>query len=156
MTPSAAVSESEDWEFISKGTMMGRKGIHFLKTKSKAEAERIWHEALRLGPMGGEEVPLEHAQGRVLDGDQLRVVICMVYCQHCGTQNDEASGYCTQCGAALQAPERPREVRTEVRRHGEPRDDECFGLPNGDAICGAIFGGIIIIAETSMMIQPRS
>jgi putative molybdopterin biosynthesis protein len=48
---------------------MGRKGIHFLKTVSKAEAERIWHDALRLGPLGSEELPLAEAQGRVLDGD---------------------------------------------------------------------------------------
>jgi len=50
---------------------MARKGIHFLKTVSKSEAERIWHDALRLGPLGGEEVPLAQAQGRVLDGDIL-------------------------------------------------------------------------------------
>ena len=50
---------------------MGRKGIHFLKTKSKAEAERIWHEALSLEPLGSENVLLAEAQGRVLDGDIL-------------------------------------------------------------------------------------
>jgi len=50
---------------------MGRKGIHFLKTVSKSEAERIWHDALRLDPLGGEEVPIAEAQGRVLDGDIL-------------------------------------------------------------------------------------
>ena len=50
---------------------MGRKGIHFLKTKSKSEAERIWHEALHLGPLGGVEVPLAEAQGRVLERDVL-------------------------------------------------------------------------------------
>ena len=50
---------------------MGRKGIHFLKTVSKAEAERTWHAALRLGPLGGEEVPLARARGRILDGDIL-------------------------------------------------------------------------------------
>jgi putative molybdopterin biosynthesis protein len=48
---------------------MARKGIHFLKTVSKPEAERIWHDALRLGPLGGEEVSLAEAQGRVLEGD---------------------------------------------------------------------------------------
>ena len=37
---------------------MGRKGIHFLKTVSKSEAERIWHAAVGLGPLDGEEVPL--------------------------------------------------------------------------------------------------
>jgi len=48
---------------------MARKGIHFLRTVSKPEAERIWHDALRLGPLGGEEVPVAEAQGRVLDAD---------------------------------------------------------------------------------------
>jgi putative molybdopterin biosynthesis protein len=50
---------------------MARKGIHFLRTVSKPEAERIWHDALRLRPLGGEEVSLAEAQGRVLDGDIL-------------------------------------------------------------------------------------
>jgi putative molybdopterin biosynthesis protein len=50
---------------------MGRKGIHFLKTVSKSEAERIWHDALSLDPLGGEEVPLAEAQDRVLEGDIL-------------------------------------------------------------------------------------
>ena len=48
---------------------MERKGIHFLKTVGKDEAERIWHRALRLGPLGSEEVSLAEARGRVLDGD---------------------------------------------------------------------------------------
>lgn len=50
---------------------MGRKGIHFLRTVSKAEAERIWHDALLLEPLGDEEVSLAEAQGRVLQGDIL-------------------------------------------------------------------------------------
>ncbi|MBW2257114.1 MAG: molybdopterin biosynthesis protein [Deltaproteobacteria bacterium] len=50
---------------------MAHRGIHFLKTVSKSEAERIWHEAIRLGPLGGEEVLLARAQGRILDGDIL-------------------------------------------------------------------------------------
>lgn len=50
---------------------MKHKGIHFLKTVSKPEAERIWHEALSLGPLDGQEVPLGEARGRVLDDDVL-------------------------------------------------------------------------------------
>jgi putative molybdopterin biosynthesis protein len=50
---------------------MARQGIHFLKTVSKAQAERIWHDALRLGPLGSEQLPLAEAQGRVLVGDLL-------------------------------------------------------------------------------------
>ncbi|MGD2123458.1 MAG: molybdopterin biosynthesis protein [Gemmatimonadota bacterium] len=50
---------------------MARKGIHFLKTVRKSEAERIWHEALNLDPLGSEEVPLTEAQGRILSEDIL-------------------------------------------------------------------------------------
>jgi putative molybdopterin biosynthesis protein len=50
---------------------MARRGIHFLKTVSKPEAERIWHDALSLGPLDGEEVPLAEAQDRVLEIDVL-------------------------------------------------------------------------------------
>jgi putative molybdopterin biosynthesis protein len=50
---------------------MERKGIHFLKTVSKSEAERIWHAALRLDPLGGESVALAQAQNRILQSDLL-------------------------------------------------------------------------------------
>jgi putative molybdopterin biosynthesis protein len=46
-------------------------GIHFLKTVSKKEAERVWHAALRLDSVGDEEVPLDEARDRVLSGDVL-------------------------------------------------------------------------------------
>lgn len=48
---------------------MARKGIHFLKTVSVSEAERIWHAALKLEPLGGEDVPLSESRGRILDDD---------------------------------------------------------------------------------------
>ncbi len=76
----------------------------------------------------------------------------MVYCQHCGQQNDDGAEYCAQCGAALQAREPAREVREVGKKTGHPKDDECFGLPNGDAICGVIFGGIIIIVGLSWIL----
>ena len=77
-------------------------------------------------------------------------MIRVVYCQHCGQQNDGDVEFCAQCGAALQAGDIAPEVRRpEVKRPGKPKDDECFGLPNGDSICGIIFGGIIIIAGLS-------
>jgi putative molybdopterin biosynthesis protein len=50
---------------------MASKRIHFLETVSKVEAERIWHDALDLSPIGAEEVPLEDARGRVLSEDLL-------------------------------------------------------------------------------------
>ena len=79
-------------------------------------------------------------------------MIRVVYCQHCGTENDDNAEFCKNCGAALGARETPRETRTEARRPGQPKDDECFGLPNGDAICGVIFGGIIIIVGISSIL----
>jgi putative molybdopterin biosynthesis protein len=48
---------------------MAHKGIHFLKTVSASAAERTWHAALKLEPLGGEDVPLSQAQGRILSGD---------------------------------------------------------------------------------------
>jgi len=50
---------------------MARKGIHFLRTVEKAEAERIWHAALTLDPVGVEIVPLAEARSRVLAEDLL-------------------------------------------------------------------------------------
>jgi putative molybdopterin biosynthesis protein len=50
---------------------MARKGIHFLKTVSRTEAERIWYEALDLSPLGAETVLLTEARGRVLATDVL-------------------------------------------------------------------------------------
>ena len=79
------------------------------------------------------------------------MVIRVVYCQHCGQQNDNNVEFCAQCGAALQAGVETPEVRRPVK-HGKPKDDECFGLPNGDAICGVIFGGIIIIVGLSWIL----
>jgi putative molybdopterin biosynthesis protein len=48
---------------------MGRRGIHFLKTVSLAEAKLRWRAALRLAPLEGEELPVAEAQGRVLEED---------------------------------------------------------------------------------------
>jgi tetrahydromethanopterin S-methyltransferase subunit E len=35
---------------------------------------------------------------------------------------------------------------TVVSRRGDKDRDECFGLPNGGAVCGLVFGAIVIIA----------
>ena len=78
-------------------------------------------------------------------------MIRLVYCQHCGQQNNDNAESCVQCGATLQARESAREVRRPGTT-GHPKDDECFGLPNGDAICGVIFGGIVIIVGVSWIL----
>jgi hypothetical protein len=39
----------------------------------------------------------------------------------------------------------PQRTRGASRK-GDRDRDECFGLPNGSAICGLIFGAVVIIA----------
>ena len=55
----------------------------------------------------------------------------MVYCSKCGTNNEEGTEFCVNCGAALY-PERGW-------RRPEKRD-ECFGLPRGGAFSASSLG----------------
>jgi len=68
----------------------------------------------------------------------------MVYCQKCGTKNEEDAEYCSNCGADLQA-NKPRRRR---RMDDRPRE-ECFGLPYGGAIVGIIVGIFLILIGLS-------
>ena len=61
----------------------------------------------------------------------------MVYCQDCGTINDDTAVDCSNCGASL------RTRRRTPRRAGR---DECFGLPQGGSIVGIIIGIVIILS----------
>ena len=61
----------------------------------------------------------------------------MVYCQECGTINDDAAVNCTNCGASLHSR------KSTSQRAGR---DECFGLPQGGTIAGIIIGILIILA----------
>jgi len=62
----------------------------------------------------------------------------MVYCQECGTDNEDNAEFCVKCGAALNP--------TRARRPIPPKkEDECFGLPRGGEIFGIIFGIMIIL-----------
>jgi tetrahydromethanopterin S-methyltransferase subunit E len=81
------------------------------------------------------------------------VIIEMVYCPKCGTQNEDDAKFCKKCGADLYAGETVTK-RTEAyagpsRRH---LDEECFGLPYGGAIVGVIIGLVIILAGVGMII----
>ena len=60
----------------------------------------------------------------------------LVYCQECGTNNDDTADQCSNCGAPL------RSRRITPRRAGR---DECFGLPQGGTIFGIIIGIVIIL-----------
>jgi uncharacterized membrane protein YvbJ len=68
----------------------------------------------------------------------------MVYCQSCGQQNPDNAETCTRCGADLY----PAKSKCTSGKRGR-ETDECFGLPNGGAIVGLIFGALIIIYGVS-------
>ncbi len=71
----------------------------------------------------------------------------MVYCTKCGTKNEEDAAVCVKCGASLFArPAWPRE-----RRRREKEEQECFGLPHGGIVVGAIIGIIIILVGLSQV-----
>jgi hypothetical protein len=61
----------------------------------------------------------------------------MVYCSNCGTNNEDDTQFCVNCGVALYQ-------NASVKTPQEKRD-ECFGLPHGSAIFGVVFGLIIIL-----------
>ena len=61
----------------------------------------------------------------------------MVYCPKCGTENEEDTQYCVECGASLY-------TSTSTRIPKEKRD-ECFGLPGGSSIVGILIGLAIIL-----------
>ena len=72
----------------------------------------------------------------------------MVYCQKCGTQNDDAAEFCVKCGASLQTG-----TSSSRRRERRKAEQECFGLPHGGAIAGIVFGVIILIWGITMLLQ---
>ena len=71
----------------------------------------------------------------------------MVYCSKCGTKNEDKSEVCIKCGSSLFITKR------EARRIARRREKECFGLPNGGAIAGLIFGIISIIWGLSLLAE---
>lgn len=70
----------------------------------------------------------------------------MVYCQKCGTKNEDEADFCASCGANLK-------TGTHVSRRHERRktEQDCFGLPHGGAIAGIILGIIILFWGLTMM-----
>jgi uncharacterized membrane protein len=85
----------------------------------------------------------------------------MVNCQQCGAKNAEDSDFCTKCGVKLElakpkiaakGEEIGRKAEEWGRRMGERAEEECFGLPGGGAICGAVFGILIILFGLSIVL----
>ena len=75
----------------------------------------------------------------------------MVYCSKCGTNNEEGTQYCTNCGASLY-PGIGGRGRPE--KH-EKREAECFGLPRGGVIFGLLIGIVIILVGINELLGLR-
>ena len=82
----------------------------------------------------------------------------MVYCENCGTKNEEEDEYCSKCGTPLKETDRERRRRERRERRdecfGAPYErrrqrDECFGLPHGSLIIGIVIGLLLIVAGLS-------
>jgi len=69
-------------------------------------------------------------------------ILVMVYCTHCGKQNEDSTEFCVDCGTSIYPEVSRRRWATRERR----RDDGCFGLPHGGAIVGLFIGILIIFA----------
>ena len=70
----------------------------------------------------------------------------MVYCQKCGTKNEDNADFCSKCGANLQTG-----VSSSQRETREKAEEDCFGLPHGGIIAAIIIGVLIIIFGVTML-----
>lgn len=70
----------------------------------------------------------------------------MVYCTKCGAKNDDDAVNCVKCNEPLISS---RAARRERRR----KENECFGLPNGGAIFGIVFGLLIVLWGVSAFLE---
>lgn len=75
----------------------------------------------------------------------------LVYCSKCGTQNPDDARVCSNCGAPLYTVGQP--YRGSDQEHYRRVQGECFGLPNGGAIAGLVFGVIIILLGVGLFLQ---
>ena len=62
----------------------------------------------------------------------------MVYCQKCGTKNDDDAEFCKKCATSLKDTKKTREKEFEKKC-----EDECEGGPSGRG--WSVFWGIIIV-----------
>ncbi|MFW9985704.1 MAG: zinc ribbon domain-containing protein [Candidatus Odinarchaeota archaeon] len=70
----------------------------------------------------------------------------MKTCDACGYENDTDADFCARCGAHLaDVKAKPAVVEKKDEDCYGKEEDECFGLPHGGAICGMLFGLIIIV-----------
>jgi len=66
------------------------------------------------------------------------VIVFMVACSKCGTENKDDAKFCVSCGAAMGLVER-------IEHRERSQRDECFGLPHGGAVFGLFIGAMIIL-----------
>ncbi len=74
----------------------------------------------------------------------------MVYCPKCGKKNEEDAEFCSSCGTPLKMVK-----HKEDTCFGQPEEryrEECFGIPHGGLIVGAIFGTLLIIIGISAIL----
>ena len=72
----------------------------------------------------------------------------MVYCQKCGTKNEDNADYCLKCGANLQTG-----THVSKRLERKKAEEDCFGLPNGNAIGGIILGIVVLLWGLTMILD---
>jgi len=71
-----------------------------------------------------------------------------VYCQKCGTKNEDNADYCLKCGANLQTG-----TPVSQRHERKKAEQDCFGLPNGGAIAGIVFGIMILLLGLTLWLD---
>lgn len=72
----------------------------------------------------------------------------MVYCQKCGTKNEDNAEFCSNCGVNLQTG-----TNASRRQEGKKAEQDCFGLPNGGAIGGIVLGIMILLWGLTTMLN---
>ncbi|MFW9830426.1 MAG: zinc-ribbon domain-containing protein [Candidatus Thorarchaeota archaeon] len=78
----------------------------------------------------------------------------MKSCAACNYENEDDAEFCARCGAHLTEAKAKPHISTKKKDddcYGS-EEQECFGLPYGGAICGIIFGVIIILWAAGLLL----
>ena len=75
----------------------------------------------------------------------------MVYCQQCGAKNEDDAEFCAQCGASLYPAKAAKEQGDTCFGSEGGVEEECFGLPHGGVIAGAILGIFMILMGVGLL-----
>lgn len=69
----------------------------------------------------------------------------MKSCAACNYENEDDADFCARCGAHLTDVKAKPQIEKKDDDCFGSEENECFGLPYGGAICGLIFGIVIIL-----------